>query len=183
MNDFKENFMLPAIVQFDGKGSFGTGGATRCFPIALITYCRSLDEMVVASELETRLTHSHIWAVLGAQQQSYAIREAFNNSLPGHSFDFENYFLKIYQFVSQLEIHYEKADRLFYEKSQNYSMNMQTNLFTYLQQKERVNQNNEPSNDYYSSVLRKLFKEMKKCRKGRKVNFRDVYEKMGKKSN
>ena len=182
LNELNNSCMMPAMELFYGQGSYGSGAAVRSFPIALFTYCKSLEEMALASELSTRLTHTHIWSVIGAHQQTYAVREAFNNNVPDHSFDFNAYFLKVIRYVVSLEKAYENADGVFYERSQEFSENMQKNLFVYLGQKELANRTKERSNNSYSKVLIKLYQEFSRCQKGHRPNFRLVFEKMDKKS-
>ncbi len=181
-NELNNNCMIPAMELFDGSGSFGSGAAVRSFPIALFTYCKSLDEMTLCSELNTRLTHTHILAIIGAHQQNYAIREAFNNNTLDHSFDFNAYFLKVIRHILNLEKAFENSDRIFYEKINDFSENMQKNLNIYLSQKDQANKNKTCTNNLYSTVLIKLYKEFNKCQKGNKPNFRLVFEKIDKKS-
>ncbi|XP_052772912.1 ADP-ribosylhydrolase ARH3-like [Mya arenaria] len=65
----------PASQQFEGKGSYGNGGAMRIVPAALFA-CRkgyTFEQLADLTEKITRLTHSHPQAIQGAVLQSYAV--------------------------------------------------------------------------------------------------------------
>lgn len=180
---FDENYMLPATQLFYGAGSYGSSAATRSFPIALFTYYKPLDEMLLACELETRLSHTHILAIIGSKLQCFAIREAMNTGSYLGTFDFEAYFLRLIEFTVELETGFADSEDLFFQKFDGYSKSLQENLVSYVAQKERLTfVESHRTNDYFSRLLSKLFHVLVKCRKGQKVNFRDVFEAMGKKS-
>ena len=93
--------------------------AIRCTPIALFSYNKSIEEMKLICELSTKITHSHDWAVIGAMQQSYAIREALNHSKSSiDSFDLDVFYNNIIDFVIDLEANYKLSDKINYEKEE-----------------------------------------------------------------
>ena len=173
----------------------------RCSPIALYTFSRSIDEMKLNCELVTKLTHTHIWSVIGSYQQCFAIREALHSNRSAQSFDFDAYYLNIINFVSELETNYHKSDQIYYENVEKYPKNMQDNFILYLEQKiQQFNQRNGicPSdssrehlvkeyfkqqneiqnlkiNKTYSTLLKRNYKLIQKCRKGEKLNLERLY--------
>lgn len=130
--------LLPAMELFNGEGSYGNGGGMRCSPIALFTYSNSLEEMKLICELSTRISHTHIWAVIGAMQQCYAIRLALLTNKSQYSFDFDNFFTQILEFVCDLELNYDILDQLKIENFEKYSINSQKNILFYFEQKTQM---------------------------------------------
>lgn len=178
MNELHNYFMFPASELFNGQGSYGSSAAMRCFPIALFTYYKPLEEMIITCELQTRLTHTHMWAIIGSQLQCFAIREVLNSNSTEHSFDFDSYFLNILNFVMDLEKGFKFAETLYYTKIDTYSNVMQKNLYSYFEQKERMpHSEDRKSNSYFSGMLFKLYKVLEKCRKGEVIRIRQIFEK------
>jgi ADP-ribosylglycohydrolase len=185
--------------------------AIRCSPIALFTYNKSLEEMKLICELSTKITHSQDWAVIGAMQQCYAIREALNHSkLSIDSFDLDVFYMKIVDFVVDLEENYKLSDKINYENLENLPVSLKKNFLLYLNQKTQMlncrnNSSNyknleltdnylikdyineylkeietTKSNDSYSKLLKKLHKIIKRCRRGAKINIESLYKQVGK---
>lgn len=161
----------------------------RCSPIALYTFAQTVDEMKVICELATKLTHTHIWGLVGALQQCYAIRLALLSTKSAHSFDFDNYFMDILHFVCECEKNFHKSDEDIRENLQKYSNKcIQKNFSLYMEQKEsykenyrhlRINHNvQEQCEKTYSTVLKKLYKLINKCRKGERINLNLLYKKV-----
>lgn len=59
---------LPAKEQFNGEGSFGSGGAMRITPLALFFYS-SINSILTNVEKCTKLTHTHNHGINGALLQ------------------------------------------------------------------------------------------------------------------
>ncbi|GAB6024504.1 hypothetical protein CHUAL_009658 [Chamberlinius hualienensis] len=83
-NDFKDVYK-PAGKQFNGKGSFGNGGAMRIAPVALYCY-NSTKDMSKMVRLTTELTHTHPSGILGAFIQCCAVHLALDEN-PSSQFD------------------------------------------------------------------------------------------------
>ncbi|KAL1490314.1 hypothetical protein ABEB36_013030 [Hypothenemus hampei] len=66
----------PASEQFDGRGSYGNGGAMRIAPISLYFH-NDLENMIKLARDSTRITHGHMLGINGAILQALAIRQAF----------------------------------------------------------------------------------------------------------
>lgn len=156
--------------------------------------------MKLACELSTRLTHTHIWSVLGAMQQCYAIRLALNCHKPPHLFDFDDYFLKIISFVHDIESKFETHDLIVKEHLDSYSESLQDSFSIYINQKSQiVSKNGSPSpwdkhannisnkkarkvtgegskNYKYSNLLKKLYKLAQKCKRGERINVQRLHK-------
>lgn len=207
-NQLTTKCLLPAMELYNDI-CLSDNCAVRCAPIALFTYYKSLDEMKLICELTTKLTHSHDWAVIGAMQQCFAIREALNHSrATSDSFDLDVYFTRIIEFVSDLERNYKLNDKYNYENLSKYSPNLKTNFMLYLNQKtqmincnsnfvnyENLTLDNNPLikeyieksndtklvvNDAYSSLLKKIYKMIKRCRRGEKIHIESLYRQLAK---
>ena len=177
----------------------------RCSPIALFTYSKSLEEMKLACELATRITHTHIWSVLGALQQCYAIRLALYSVKTAHSFDFDEFMLNVISFVCDIEKKYELLDATNKDKLLMFSESMQASFLLYLEQKkfDRVmrhcsrNSSSSPrhaaaagssersssrsrklaeTTGQYSALLRKLHRLVQKCRRGERINIQRLHK-------
>ncbi|KAJ3665049.1 hypothetical protein Zmor_000564 [Zophobas morio] len=70
-----DDIYRPAREQFNGKGSFGNGGAMRIAPIALYFY-NDYNLMVEAAKKSTEITHTNSLGVHGAVLQCIAIHKA-----------------------------------------------------------------------------------------------------------
>ncbi|CAH1994390.1 unnamed protein product [Acanthoscelides obtectus] len=70
-----DDVFKPATEQFQGKGSYGNGGAMRVAPIALY-YHDNYDAMLGVATKATKLTHTNTFAIHGALLQCIAVREA-----------------------------------------------------------------------------------------------------------
>jgi ADP-ribosylglycohydrolase len=143
--------------------------------------------MKVICELTTKLTHTHIWGLVGALQQCYAIRLALLSTKSAHSFDFDNYFMEILHFVCECEKNFHKADEEIKENLEKYSNKcIQKNVSLYVEQKESHKENcnhlmanhNVQCEKTYSNVLKKLYKLINKCRKGERINLNLLYKKV-----
>ena len=119
-------------------GSYGNGAGMRASPIALFTCSKPVDEMKLTCELATRLTHTHIWAVIGALQQCYAVRLALLNNRSCETFDFDAYYSSIVEFVADLEREHTLDDQIRYKNKEKYSDPLQKNLEINLEQKVRL---------------------------------------------
>ncbi|CAF0728980.1 unnamed protein product [Brachionus calyciflorus] len=180
-DELHNNSFIPAMELFDGEGSYGSGAAMRCSPIALYTFSKSLEEMKIICELSTRITHNHKLAVLGAWQQCFAIRLALQTSKVYCSIDFDNFFYQILNFVNDLENNYENLDEAKYENLDKYSQSLRENIFLYLEQNKstlfEINDKSSPKKSLsYTYLLLKLFKLIKKCRRGHKINMEYLYK-------
>jgi ADP-ribosylglycohydrolase len=160
-NQLTDSLFMPAMELFNGEGSYGNGGGMRCSPIALFTCTRPLDEMKLMCELSTKLTHTHMWAVIGALQQCYAVRLALISSKSSYTFDFDAFYTNIVEFVVELERSYYRLDQLKYLNMSNYTASIQKNLRLYLQQKYEILNIRDPSisarfdsyDDYFKNLL------------------------------
>jgi ADP-ribosylglycohydrolase len=161
----------------------------RCSPIALYTFALTLDEMKVICELSTKLTHTHIWGLVGALQQCYAIRLALLSTKSAHSFDFDNYFMDILHFVCECEKSFRQSDEETKESGARYANKcIQKNFSLYMEQKESYKENfdhltanhngENRCEKTYSTVLKKLYKLINKCRKGERINLNLLYKKV-----
>ena len=72
-----KNVFTPSVNQFDGKGSYGNGGAMRVAPVAL--RASSSDDCVSMARESARLTHSHRSGYNGAVLQSLAVYKSLNS--------------------------------------------------------------------------------------------------------
>ena len=130
-------------------------GAVRCAPIALFTYNKSIDEMKLICELTTKITHSHDWAVIGAMQQCFAIREALNHTKQStDSFDLDIFYKRIIDFFSDLEKNYKYIDKYNYENINKYSTSLKSNFMLYLNQKTQMLKCNNNFHSYENLELK-----------------------------
>ena len=128
---------------------------------------------------------------------SNLLKKKFNFSNIGNksasSFDFDNYYSSILNFVIELEKNFTISDILKFENMENYSKEMQEILLKYFEQKYNMNPFKEEFNsvlnkkikpisddtkDKYSTLMIKLNKLIKKCRKGEIINLTRLYEKL-----
>lgn len=63
-----KNVFQPAEEQFDGRGSFGNGGAMRISPVALFGL-NNYNHMLHIAKLSTLITHTNVLGVNGALLQ------------------------------------------------------------------------------------------------------------------
>jgi ADP-ribosylglycohydrolase len=175
----------------------------RCSPIALFTSMRTTDEMKLACELSTRITHTHTWSIVGALQQCYAIRILLTTNKQPNSFDFNDYFSRVTTFVHDIEKKFELMDAGIKEKMHMFSDNMQDNYLLYLEQKNlakmmrscnsgntnthsnsinlddsmgRREKKNSEEKHKYSNLLHKLHKQYQKCRRGDLMNIQRLHK-------
>lgn len=182
-NELKTRCFIPSMELFDGEGSFGSGGAMRCVPIALFTFLKPLNEMKMVCELSTKITHTHKFAVIGALQQCFSIRLALYANKHNSLFDLDNFYVKILNFVYDLELNYECQDKSNLIHSNSYSEVLKENVLSYLEQKKiwssekQLNKIIQHSNQFsYTYLLLKLFKIVKKCRRGQRINMQALYK-------
>ncbi|RNA23136.1 poly(ADP-ribose) glycohydrolase ARH3-like [Brachionus plicatilis] len=182
-NEFKSRHLIPSMELFDGEGSYGSGGAMRCAPIALFTFLKPLDEMKIFCELCTKITHTHKFAVIGAVQQCFTIRLALYANKNNNLFDLENFYLKILNFVYDLELNYEFQDQIKAKNLNEYPEVLKENVMSYLEQKKlwssekQLSKIIQNSNQFsYTYLLLKLFKIIKKCRRGQRINMQALYK-------
>ena len=182
-NELKTRCLIPSMELFDGEGSFGSGGAMRCVPIALFTFLKPLNEMKIACELSTKITHTHKFAVIGALQQCFSIRLALYANKYNNLLDLDNFYLKILNFVYDLELNFESQDQISLSHSNGYSESLKENIILYLEQKKiwssekQLSRIIHHSNQFsYTHLLLKLFKIIKKCRRGQRVNMQALYK-------
>ncbi|XP_066590261.1 ADP-ribosylhydrolase ARH3-like [Prorops nasuta] len=71
------NLERPALEQFNGRGSWGNGGAMRVAPISLFFY-KDYDKMIDAATQATRLTHTNKIGVDGALLQAAAVQQSLD---------------------------------------------------------------------------------------------------------
>ncbi|XP_066932938.1 ADP-ribosylhydrolase ARH3-like [Clytia hemisphaerica] len=74
-----ENVYKPSINQFEGKGSYGNGGAMRVASVAL--FSKSIEECVENARGSATLTHAHRNGYNGAILQCLAVYKALNTEL------------------------------------------------------------------------------------------------------
>jgi len=153
-NQLEEKCLLPAMEMYNDI-CLSDNGAVRCAPIALFTYFKSMEEMRLICELSTKLTHNHDWAVIGAIQQCYAVREALNHSKVSHEwFDLDIYFLQIVELVEDLEMNFKMLDKINYENMAKYSPSLVRNFLLYLNQKTQMIECNNNSLNYGNLELK-----------------------------
>jgi ADP-ribosylglycohydrolase len=171
----------------------------RCSPIALFTSMRTTDEMKLACELSTRITHTHTWSIVGALQQCYAIRILLTTNKTPNTFDFNDYFARVTSFVHDIEKKFELMDACTKDKMHMFTDNMQADYLLYLEQKKTAkmlrscfsNNNNNINLDdslgrkerknaeekhKYSNLLHKLHKQYQKCRRGDLINIQRLHK-------
>lgn len=66
----------PAAMQFNGRGSYGNGGAMRAAPIALFCHAATEQELVDTAKDMALLTHANRLGYNGTVLQCLAVREA-----------------------------------------------------------------------------------------------------------
>jgi hypothetical protein len=154
---------------------------------------RSIDEMNFMNEMFTRITHNQKWTIIASLQHSYAIRLLLENIKPPSFFDFDEFYTKIYKFVWDFEKKFNFLDEINFSNIERYSKDLQKIFHTYIEQKNVFNKNSSSKlhnnihldktfNDNsitcleYSSLLRKLYKLIKKCRKGEKINPENLFK-------
>lgn len=182
-NELKTRCLIPSMELFDGEGSYGSGGAMRCAPIALFTFLRPIDEMKIVCELTTKITHSHKFAVIGALQQCFSIRLALYANKNNNLFNLDNFYLKILNFVYDLEQNYEFQDQMNIKHLNEYSEVLKQTVMSYMEQKKiwynekQLNKKKQNSNKFsYTLLLLKLFKIIKKCRRGQRINMQALFK-------
>jgi ADP-ribosylglycohydrolase len=121
----------------------------RCSAIAIFTYPKTLEEMKIICEISTRLTHSHKWAIIGALQQCFALRQALQNTKSTRSFDFDSYFNSIITFVHDLERNYDSLDHFNSENIEMCSKSTQKSFLMYMEQKNELYKHKKKSNGHH----------------------------------
>ncbi|XP_059159988.1 ADP-ribosylhydrolase ARH3-like [Physella acuta] len=76
---------LPASQQFDGRGSYGNGGAMRIAPAPLFTFVNNdISKLMHLVTDITRITHSHHLAINGAILQALAVDQSLRLPVSSH---------------------------------------------------------------------------------------------------
>ena len=70
-----EDFLTPAVNQFNGRGSFGNGAAMRIAPVALYSLKKSEEALVDLVKKTSVITHSNVIGVNGAVLQALAVHQ------------------------------------------------------------------------------------------------------------
>lgn len=76
---FRDVF-APAALQFDGRGSYGNGGAMRAAPIALFCHNSSEQELVDTAKNMALITHANKMGYNGTILQCLAVHEALQTT-------------------------------------------------------------------------------------------------------
>ena len=177
-NQLKQNCLMPASELFDHRGSYGCGAALRTFPLVLFTYYKPLEEACLACELVSRLTHSNVWAIRGAQVMCFGLREALNNMRPAGEFDFDSFFLRLIEFTNTMETTSNESSR---PQTSSFSPNMQTTLRLYAAQRAHMlNAVDTDAMFYFSTFLIQVYKLVKRCRGGLKISTSRLQRKLAK---
>jgi hypothetical protein len=160
----------------------------------MFTLNKSIDEMNIMNEMFTKITHNQKWTIIASLQQSYAIRLLLENIKPPSFFDYDEFFTKIYKFVCDFEKKFNILDEINYENIDHYSKDLQKIFHIYIEQKNNFNKNsnsklynniqldvrkfnsNSNTSFEYSTLLRKLYKLILKCRKGEKINLEHLFK-------
>lgn len=152
--------------------------------------------MNILNLMYTRITHSQKWTVIASLQQTYAIRLVLENLKSPIYFDYDEFYLKICKYVSNLENQFDILDDEINKNIEKYPKDLQNMFEVYMKQKidfeenfEYLNTQNDTNNDRkshknssnynskYSSLLLKLYKLIIKCRKGEKINSETLFKK------
>ncbi|XP_022080848.1 poly(ADP-ribose) glycohydrolase ARH3-like isoform X2 [Acanthaster planci] len=73
-----EDIYAPARTQFDGRGSYGNGGAMRISPVGLCS-SKNLERVIEIARESSKLTHSNQLGYCGAVLQACAIHSALHS--------------------------------------------------------------------------------------------------------
>ncbi|XP_077992164.1 ADP-ribosylhydrolase ARH3-like [Glandiceps talaboti] len=104
-----EDVYKPAKDQFDGKGSYGNGGAMRVAPVALFAY-HDFEEMQRIAKETTLLTHSHCYGYNGAILQCAAVHLALRHD--GSPLDSEKFINTLVEYMDVIEgEHSQRVDK------------------------------------------------------------------------
>lgn len=76
-NEF-EDILTPATYQFQGRGSFGNGGAMRISPVSLYCLNKSEEFLIDLVKKTSEITHANVVGINGAILQALAIHKNLN---------------------------------------------------------------------------------------------------------
>lgn len=140
----KDNFndvLSPALNQFQGRGSFGNGGAMRVSPVSLYCVNKSEDFLVDLVKKTTEITHTHSVGINGAILQALAIHKILKKD-PTENFDKAAY---LDELSSYFEIN-ENVDEMGPSKEKHFTKQLK-------EVKRLINKDFEPSNDEVVNAL------------------------------